>query len=186
MICLFESQDLLGFVDGQIPAPKESMDEQKLWRRTDLLITGWILGSITGTEVLDAVVGLDSSREVWLELEKLFKSDDNEIQTSSSSSDEEDGTDFHRYLPLHRAILRGDWKEGKEFLDKDEDAITAIINDSSETALHVAVETGKSNDFLRKLLEYPMPNEAMLSNSTGTLLYTQPLWLETRKLRYYW
>ncbi|XP_073033542.1 uncharacterized protein [Primulina eburnea] len=172
MICLFESQDLLGFVDGQIPPPKEPMDEQKLWRRTDQLITGWILGSITGTEVLDEVVGLDSSREVWLELEKLFKSDDNEIQTSSSS-----GTDFHRYLPLHRAILRGDWKEGKKFLDKDEDAITACINDSSETALHVAVETGKSNDFVRKLLEYPMPNEAMLSkDSTGdTALHTAAL-----------
>ncbi|XP_073034914.1 uncharacterized protein [Primulina eburnea] len=180
MICLFESQDLLGFVDGQIPAPKESMDEQKLWRRTDQLITGWILGSITGTEVLDAVVGLDSSREVWLELEKLFKSDDNEIQTSSSSSDEEDaaaGTDFHRYLPLHRAILRGDWKEGKKFLDKDEDAITAIINDSSETALHVAVETGKSNDFVRKLLEYSTPNEAILSkaSSGNTALHTAAL-----------
>ncbi|XP_075497769.1 uncharacterized protein LOC142535003 [Primulina tabacum] len=63
------------------------------------------------------------------------------------------------------------------FLDKDEDAITAIINDSSETALHVAVETGKSNDFLRKLLEYPMPNEAMLSkDSTGdTALHTAAL-----------
>ncbi|XP_073278160.1 uncharacterized protein [Primulina huaijiensis] len=179
MICLFESQDLLGFVDGQIPPPQESMDEQKLWRRTDQLITGWILGSITGTEVLDAVVGLDSSREVWLELEKLFKSDDKEIQTSSSSSDEEDaaGTDFHRYLPLHRAILRGDWKEGKKFLDKDEDAITAIINDSSETALHVAVETGKSNYFVRKLLEYPTSNEAILStaSSGNTALHTAAL-----------
>ncbi|XP_073033544.1 uncharacterized protein [Primulina eburnea] len=173
MICLFESQDLLGFVDGQIPAPKESMDEQKLWRRTDQLITGWILGSITGTEVLDAVVGLDSSREVWLELEKLFKSDDNEIQTSSSS-----GTDFHRYLPWHRAILRDDWNEGKKFLDKYEDAITAIINIYSQTALHVAVETGKSKDFVRKLLEYrPMPNEAMLSRDSlgDTALHTAAL-----------
>ncbi|XP_073278596.1 uncharacterized protein, partial [Primulina huaijiensis] len=87
------------------------------------------------------------------------------------------GTDFHRYLPLHRAILRGDWKEGKKFLDKDEDAITAIINDSSETALHVAVETGKSNDFVRKLLECLTPNEALLSkdSSGDTALHTAAL-----------
>ncbi|XP_073156783.1 uncharacterized protein [Henckelia pumila] len=159
MLCLFESQDLLGFVDGQIPPPEESME--KLWRRTDQLITGWILGSITGTDVLDAVVGLDTSREVWLEVGNIFEAAD--------SSDEIDtaGTDFHQYLALHRAILSGDWKEGKKLLDKDEDAITAIINDSSETALHVAVETGKSNHFVRELLEYPMPDEAILSKSRG-------------------
>lgn len=188
MICLFESQDLLGFIDGQIPAPEVSMDEHKLWRRTDQLITGWILGSITGTDLLDAVVGLESSMEVWLELEKLFKSDDDEIQsgvekdededmedesesTTSSSSEEEDaatGKDLSHYLPLYRAALRGDWKEGKKILDKDKNAITASVNKYSETALHVAVETGKSNYFVRKLLEYPRSDEAIISkNSSG-------------------
>ncbi|XP_073043937.1 uncharacterized protein [Primulina eburnea] len=187
MICLFESQDLLGFIDGQIPAPEDSMDEQKLWRRTDQLVTGWILGSITGTDVLDAVVGLKSSMEVWLELEKLFKSDNNEIQSdmekdededtgdesessSSSSSEEEDaatGKDLSRYLSLYRAALRGDWKEGKKILDKDENAITAIVNGYSETTLHVAVETGKSNYFVKKLLEYPIPDEAILAKSSS-------------------
>lgn len=93
MICLFESQDLLGFIDGQIPAPKESTDEHKIWRRTDQLITGWILGSIAGTDVLDAVVGLESSMEVWLELEKLFKSDDNEMQSDMEKDEDEDMED---------------------------------------------------------------------------------------------
>ncbi|XP_073154445.1 uncharacterized protein [Henckelia pumila] len=185
MLCLLESQDLLGFVDGQIPPPEESME--KIWRRTDQLITGWILGSITGTDVLDAVVGLDTSREVWFKLGNIFKAenDDEIIQTgtekgedgsvedesdssSSSSSDEEDaptGKELSRYLPLYRAALRGDWKEGKKFLDKDKNAIKAGINGYSETALHLAVETGKSNYFVRKLLEYPMPDEAILSKN---------------------
>lgn len=72
------------------------------------------------------------------------------------------------YLPLYRAALRGDWKEGKKILDEDNKAITAIVNKYSETALQVAVETGKSNYFVRNLLEYPMPDEAIISkNSSG-------------------
>ncbi|KZV17518.1 hypothetical protein F511_38353 [Dorcoceras hygrometricum] len=168
MMCLLQSQDLLGFIDGQIQQPGESMDEQNLWIRTDQLITGWILGSITGTDVLDSVVILDSSREVWLKLEELFKSEEEE-DTSDSSSEKEDADtdeDFHRYLPLHRAIIRGDWKEGKKFLDEDENAITSVINDSCETALHVAVETGKSNYFVRQLLE-SMSKEAMFSKTSS-------------------
>ncbi|KZT76699.1 hypothetical protein F511_46277, partial [Dorcoceras hygrometricum] len=84
--------------------------------------------------------------------------------------------DFHRYLPLHRAIIRGDWKEGKKFFDEDENAITSIINDSSETALHIAVETGKSNYFVRKLLD-SMSDEAMFSkdSSENTALHVAAL-----------
>lgn len=82
------------------------------------------------------------------------------------------GKDLNRYLPLYRAALKGDWKEGKKFLDKDKEAIAAIINCSAQTALHVAVETGKSNYFVKKLLEYPMPDEALLSQSgVGTALH---------------
>lgn len=90
MVCLLKSQELLDFINDQIPPHEESMEDQKLWRRTDALIKGWILGSITGIDVLDAVVGLETSREVWLELENIFKSDKNgHIQK------EEDGETMH-------------------------------------------------------------------------------------------
>lgn len=82
MLCLLESQDLLGFIDGQIPPPslpEESKEDQKLWRRTDRLIMGWILGSV-GKDALAAVVGLESSREVWEMLGNIF------TQNSDSSS----------------------------------------------------------------------------------------------------
>lgn len=84
MICLFESQDLLGFVDGKTPPPPPSDHEEsteKLWRRTDRLIKGWILGTLGSLHA--AVVGLNSSREVWLELENIFdiqiRADNNEV-----------------------------------------------------------------------------------------------------------
>ncbi|XP_073278696.1 uncharacterized protein [Primulina huaijiensis] len=76
MLCLLEGQELLGFIDGQIPPPSrpgESTDHQehKLWRRTDMLIKGWILGSL-GNDALAAVANVGSSRDVWLKLEIIF------------------------------------------------------------------------------------------------------------------
>ncbi|XP_075475508.1 uncharacterized protein LOC142506209 isoform X2 [Primulina tabacum] len=76
MLCLLEGQELWGFIDGQIPSPSrtgESTDHQehKLWRRTDMLIKGWILGSL-GNDALAAVANVGSSRDVWLKLENIF------------------------------------------------------------------------------------------------------------------
>lgn len=88
MLCLVESQGVLGFINGEIlePLPPEKANnvpeenskisenvkyEQKLWRRTDRLVKGWILGSI-GNDALGAVWELETAREVWLELEKIF------------------------------------------------------------------------------------------------------------------
>ncbi|KAI3447210.1 hypothetical protein Pfo_003875 [Paulownia fortunei] len=220
MLCLVEGQGLLGFIDGEIlePLPPENaitvpeggsrtMEnvkyERELWRRTDRLVKGWILGSI-GNDALGAVWELETSREVWIELEKIFNqeaaaNDQIQNQMFGASSEEnwklehrsersghahgedgievpliispppEDGRsgDFSRYLPLYRAALKGDWKTGKKFFDKDKEETKAIISSSSETALHVAVGTGKANDFVKKLVEL-MPDDALdLKNGDG-------------------
>lgn len=49
-----------------------------------------------------------------------------------------------RYQPLYRAALKGDWEEAKRFLDNDLSAVSAIITDSSMTALQVAAFEGHS------------------------------------------
>ncbi|XP_073152209.1 uncharacterized protein [Henckelia pumila] len=197
MICMLESQDLLGFIDGTTPSPPPDSDNGesmgKLWRRTDRLVKGWIFGSIMH-DALDAVVGLDSSMEVWLKLDNLFKiqtkthaiinvvrNDQNgavkdedrivELPESSNTNALDQGNvesrrkDMNSYLPLYKAVLKGDWNEGRQFLDKNEEGITAILNSHSETLLHAAVKTGKSNDFLRNLLER-IPEDALLRTST--------------------
>ncbi|KAG8391307.1 hypothetical protein BUALT_Bualt01G0174300 [Buddleja alternifolia] len=97
MLCLVESQDLLGFIDGETPPLPENAaaEEQKVWRRRDRLVKGWILGSV-GEDALDAVVGLDTAMDVWLELEKIFseKADESdnidESQSSGTDSSEEE------------------------------------------------------------------------------------------------
>jgi ankyrin repeat protein len=42
------------------------------------------------------------------------------------------------YQPLHLAILEGDWKSTKAFLDNDPSALTAKVTVLGRTVLHVA------------------------------------------------
>ncbi|XP_073033616.1 uncharacterized protein [Primulina eburnea] len=70
--------------------------------------------------------------------------------------------DLNWYLPLYRAAINGDWKSARKFFDQDPDAITAKITKVSETALHVAVGSGKAIDFVKELLEL-IPTEALVT-----------------------
>ncbi|XP_057770656.1 protein ACCELERATED CELL DEATH 6-like [Salvia miltiorrhiza] len=149
MVCLLESQDVAGFVDGEIVAPEKHEAEQwKLWRRTDRLVKGWILGSV-GADVLDAVRDKETARDVWLELDNIFKEDD----------DSESG-DFSRYLALYQAAMKGDWDTAKKFFEDINELSSSIISSKKETVLHVAVLTGKANGLVKKLVEM-MPLEAL-------------------------
>ncbi|XP_020204464.1 uncharacterized protein LOC109789839 [Cajanus cajan] len=53
------------------------------------------------------------------------------------------GFDHNYYHPLHIAILKGDWKATKAFLDNDPSALTAKITILGRTALHVAAVGGQ-------------------------------------------
>ncbi|CAL5376756.1 unnamed protein product [Camellia sinensis] len=70
---------------------------------------------------------------------------------------------YWKYLPLQKAALTGDWEEAKRIIDGDGDALTAKITPDEEIALHVAVETGKSIEFVKNLVDL-MPVEALEQN----------------------
>lgn len=53
------------------------------------------------------------------------------------------GFNHSYYHRLHIAILKGDWKATKAFLDNDPSALTAKITTIGRTALHVAAVGGK-------------------------------------------
>ncbi|KAF7120026.1 hypothetical protein RHSIM_Rhsim13G0212200 [Rhododendron simsii] len=66
--------------------------------------------------------------------------------------------EYSRYLPLYKAALRGDWATAERFFDQDPGALTAPINEFSETALYIAaVEGTKSNDFVKKVVDKMPP-----------------------------
>ncbi|KAI3495930.1 hypothetical protein L1887_38278 [Cichorium endivia] len=96
MLCLLESYGMLGFIDGTLVSPqtssnisgKEKVGEHqthhKLWRRSDALVKGWILGSLskeTLTYVMDRLTkklhqernAVDFyAKDLWDELQTMY------------------------------------------------------------------------------------------------------------------
>ncbi|XP_027341138.1 uncharacterized protein LOC113854380 [Abrus precatorius] len=63
------------------------------------------------------------------------------------------------YHPLHIAILKGDWKSTKAFLDNDPSALTAKVTTLGRTALHVAA-VGAQWQLVEKLVQH-MPLQVL-------------------------
>ncbi|KAF3777765.1 hypothetical protein EJ110_NYTH45176 [Nymphaea thermarum] len=77
MLGLIESQDMMGFIEGQISIPTFTIEivengaartvpnpEFLAWKKSDRLLRGWITGSLS-EEVLGLVVGLQTSSEIF-------------------------------------------------------------------------------------------------------------------------
>ncbi|GFS33770.1 ankyrin repeat family protein [Actinidia rufa] len=85
---------------------------------------------------------------------------------------------YWRYISLVKAALAGNWEIAERFLDQNKTALRVPITKSLETALHIAVGTGKARNgkaqnFVKKLVE-SMPLEALeLCDDKGyTALHT--------------
>ncbi|KAL8214586.1 hypothetical protein R6Q57_004035 [Mikania cordata] len=255
MLCLIEGHDMLGFIDGTLDSPPEN---HQWWRRSDALIRGWMLGSLT-EDVLTGTIGFKTAKDAWIHLEASYgclpsqsgsnpvvkeETEGGEIEwkfngglvrsTPHSRSlpvplrglsqqidlkgdsvtpavhsrfntragksrglesmeeswsdisstlvplDVADITDFlhdatmntSAYLPLYKAALRGDWDDAQDFINQDEEAITANINKYGFTALHIAVGTGKQGiNFVEKLVAKLPPN-LLLKMLTSSEKYT--------------
>ncbi|KAJ0930141.1 hypothetical protein HanPSC8_Chr04g0145851 [Helianthus annuus] len=75
MLCLLESHDMLHFI---LPAENGVVEKNsKLWRRSDAVVKGWILGSLS-QKPLKLVVDLVktkthfTSKDVWDELHTIY------------------------------------------------------------------------------------------------------------------
>ncbi|KAL7617238.1 hypothetical protein Lser_V15G03368 [Lactuca serriola] len=143
MKCLLESHDMLGFIDGTIKKGKH-----RGWNRSDKLVKGWIFGSLS-EDAMATVVGLDTANNVWEKLRATY---------ATHSSPNIDKTD---YLPLSRAIMRGDWEEAREIFNRDKDALTAKLNVKGQSALHIAVDACKHIQFVENLLKEINPESLL-------------------------
>ncbi|KAL5704422.1 hypothetical protein ACHQM5_022856 [Ranunculus cassubicifolius] len=84
---LLKGYDLEGYVDGTLECPPRILTaasaenaasatinpEYVAWQKQDQILLGWLLSSLSET-VLAQVVGLSTSRDVWLALEKHYSS----------------------------------------------------------------------------------------------------------------
>ncbi|CAJ2640912.1 unnamed protein product [Trifolium pratense] len=73
---------------------------------------------------------------------------------------------YKYYQPLHIAILKGDWKFTKAFLDNDPSTLTAKITMLGETALHVAA-LGAQWKLVEKLVQLMPANMLTELDSKG-------------------
>ncbi|KAL0315841.1 UNVERIFIED_CONTAM: hypothetical protein Sradi_5462300 [Sesamum radiatum] len=191
MLCLIESQGLLGFIDGtNKPPPPETggkgttsqdIDETGgdgttsedienpdyvQWRRSDVLLKGWILCSLNDDVVSTVTLGLETSRDVWVELENKFRRISGVDPPQYGPEPAEEG-DLKKYLPLHRAALRGNWEAVKRILDRNPNGLTKSINVYSSTALHIAVGTGKKIHFVGKIVAEMPPESLAATDEIG-------------------
>lgn len=72
-----------------------------------------------------------------------------------------------RGLSLYKAALRGQLKKVRDFIDHDPEALTKKITSALETALHIAVGTGKEIIFVENLVRRMSPEELALTDQNG-------------------
>ncbi|XP_076895747.1 uncharacterized protein LOC143548472 [Bidens hawaiensis] len=165
MLCLLDSHDMLGFIDGTLEEPREAHSSKatidiiaflsmyREWRRLDTLVKGWIFGSLS-EDVLRAVADLNMARHVWNKLEGAY---DEKIYLRGVTREAIEKEVDH-YIPLCRAIQMGDWEKAKEFLDEDKRALTVKININGYRTLHVAIGNPGNIWLLENLLELIDPD----------------------------
>ncbi|KAG8367679.1 hypothetical protein BUALT_Bualt16G0098000 [Buddleja alternifolia] len=188
IICLLESQDLLGFIDGKAPQSLRNFITQVL--EESLKNTTREFDEMGGKELADEEHKINPEYVMWRRRDRLVKawimcSLTEEVMSivvdsetardvwielemafskpdvdTSTPEDAETGKDFNQYLELYRAALRADWNMAERVLMKDKDAAKARVNTSFETALHVAVMAKNANNFVAKLVDF-MPNASL-------------------------
>ncbi|XP_028127467.1 uncharacterized protein LOC114323961 isoform X3 [Camellia sinensis] len=75
--------------------------------------------------------------------------------------------DISCYLPLHIAILQGNWENASKIFENDPNAITARLTALSETPLLLAVKARQGILFVRKLVELMQPEALALTDYFG-------------------
>ncbi|KAK6119946.1 hypothetical protein DH2020_046314 [Rehmannia glutinosa] len=184
LLCLIQSQGLLGFIDGTNAPPSENVadpadgttvavvknHDYDLWIRTDMLVKGWILCSLND-DVVYTLSTFKTSRDIWVELENRFLRLFNLPTPTEPTVMAANGKDLKEYLPLHRAALQGNWEQAEKIFHDDPSTMTANINHITATALHAAVGTGKSIHFVENLVaKMPKESLAVVDDIGGTAL----------------
>ncbi|KAL8485184.1 hypothetical protein ACS0TY_027475 [Phlomoides rotata] len=75
-------------------------------------------------------------------------------------------TAYDKYFPVCDAVLSGNWETTND-LFRNEEECEAIISRAKETALHVAVLSGRANAFVRRLVGMMRPQALAFMNNSG-------------------
>ncbi|CAI9293225.1 unnamed protein product [Lactuca saligna] len=163
MLCLLESHDMFGFIDGTLISPDEASssssvsgkgkvgDRQtyhKLWKRSDALVKGWILGSLSNETlryVVNCLAGKHhqddfSAKDVWDELQTMYAPHVlPEVQhvVEDTLQDQDRADDIKR---LYEYTEVGYWYGVEGILREGRVTVVDKITNKGNTTLHVAVD----------------------------------------------
>ncbi|KAH7855385.1 hypothetical protein Vadar_024229 [Vaccinium darrowii] len=150
-----DRRDLIDFIDGPAQGENANEDCYEAWQRSDNLVQGWILATLTEDSRLE-MLDEGTAKYLWETLSRKF-------DPTSPFPPRDEGTDNRvtRYLPLHKATIKGDWEEARGIIEQDPDAVRTPITERGEVALTVAIFSQGRNNFVRKLLEKMTPQEVV-------------------------
>ncbi|KAH7853990.1 hypothetical protein Vadar_008888 [Vaccinium darrowii] len=142
-----ERRGLIGFIDGTAKEEIGNQDYYEAWKSSGNLVQAWILATLT--EDIRLQLRYSKTAEgLWKELSRKF-----DPTSPFRTFDEETDNRVRRYLPLHKATIKGDWEEARGIIEQDPDAVRTRITQLGEAALTVAIGSRARNHFVRKLLE---------------------------------
>ncbi|KAL8239945.1 hypothetical protein R6Q59_016512 [Mikania micrantha] len=198
MWCLLQSHDMLGFISSPVSGEEKVGDDDMLWRRSDALVKGWILGSLSQQTLEYFVKPIPdkdlAAKDVWDKLQSLYGSpvqDDAEAEGDdydcnyeelwkkmcgdSEEEKEEEVKKIRSIERLHAAILHQSIWSVEHILNDEVVTWRDQITINGNTALHVAVSIGKNREFLEKMLnlatKYNQPSLDMQNSEGSTPLH---------------
>ncbi|KAD6454939.1 hypothetical protein E3N88_09645 [Mikania micrantha] len=138
MLCLLESHDMLRFIQ-----PKTLGEHDDLWRRSEALVKGWMLGSLSNQTLKYLVNSFPNedftAKDAWDKLQTVY-GPPVRAKNASDMLQSSNGPPIEAVKKLHEAILAQNYWE---FIAILEDKIVTLrdrITINGNTALHMAVE----------------------------------------------
>ncbi|KAK2977133.1 hypothetical protein RJ640_005783 [Escallonia rubra] len=178
MLDVIENEGLLGFIYGIAPPERTTVPDDssvtgtmetenqdyKDWKKTDQLLRQWFLSTMEA-QVRFKFQAFPSAKEMWMQIDKML----GQIPEPSKRDiiKEAAAKNLSHYLPLHRAALAGDWESAGKFIEQEPDSVRAKITGTFETALMVAVRSGRRKHFMKKLLQLMLPADLVLADGQG-------------------
>ncbi|GJX35219.1 ankyrin repeat-containing domain, PGG domain protein [Tanacetum coccineum] len=190
MLCLLKSHDMLGFIDGNGKAKDGNM---KAWTRSDSLVSGWLLGSLSEKAAIRIVNRLTSehknadfsAKDVWHVIKCIYGPSRNfqqdevsnpsyYVETEANSTPEvaksvEEINLSEAHERMYWFILQGMTEKVDSKFSQLRLTPTDKITINGDTSLHVAVGSHTKNPkFLEKLLEMIPEENSNVQNSDGS------------------
>ncbi|KAJ0016484.1 hypothetical protein Pint_11974 [Pistacia integerrima] len=123
----------------------------------------FILQQAVDDNIFRKISRAQKAKEAWDALKEEFTGIPQTISLAVGTELE----DFKKYMRLYKAILEGNLIYVRSLCNEDENALEARITVNLDTALHVAVGTGKANHIVEYLLNQMSMHQLFLKNKEG-------------------